>query len=189
MPDFQSSLVPFSNQEPLPVTIQCSGKMIKDHGIDLCFEITGDVSQIDFESTKSSPQRMDNLWQKTCFEVFIKSDNSASYWEYNMSPSKDWAIYGFTDYREGKFDELSIEDLPIQTMQQETLFTLQCFIVFPRALLNEKLNENLHKKLKIGLSTVIQNSNGDIYYYALHHSKMEADFHDERSFTIEVSNS
>ena len=42
------------------------------------------------------------------------------------------------------------------------------------------------KNLKIGLSTVVQDKNGDIYYYALKHTKDQADFHAAESFTVAI---
>jgi hypothetical protein len=45
--------------------------------------------------------RADALWKHTCFEAFIAPADAAGYYEFNFSPSLDWAIYRFSAYREG----------------------------------------------------------------------------------------
>ena len=176
MPGFQSHLVPFSSTSSLPIEIMCAGKFLQGQQIELCFDVTGEVDQIIFDTTLPNGKRTDDLWQKTCFELFVKDLNTENYWEYNLAPSSNWAIYGFSAYRTGKFDELSLADIPIQITTQTDQFTLQCTIPLPKLLFNQKL--------KIGLATVIQDRNGDIYYYALKHAANKPDFHDERSFII-----
>ncbi|MEZ0243623.1 MAG: hypothetical protein ACAH11_09630, partial [Sphingomonas sp.] len=47
-----------------------------------------------------SPERADELWMTTCFEMFVmpQSDDEA-YFEFNFSPSTRWAAYAFNGYR------------------------------------------------------------------------------------------
>ena len=45
--------------------------------------------------------RADNLWQTTCFELFLRPEGEDSYVELNLSPSERWAAYDFASYREG----------------------------------------------------------------------------------------
>jgi hypothetical protein len=176
MPDFQSYLAPFVSPTPLHVEIKCTGNILQGQQIELCYDVTGSVDQIIFDPLLPNGKRSDDLWKKTCFEIFVKDINSESYWEYNLAPSSNWATYGFSAYRKGKFDELSIANVPIKTSILSNQFTLQGTIPLPKPLFDQKL--------KIGLSTVIQDRKGDIYYYALLHTNESPDFHDERSFTI-----
>jgi len=154
----------------------CAGEILEDQRIELCFEVTGTVDLISIEPTTPDGKRTNELWQKTCFEFFVKNVNSTSYWEYNLAPSSNWAIYGFSEYRIGKFDDLPKVDIPIHTTVRDNRFTLQSTIPLPNSLFDQKL--------QIGLSTVIQDRNGDIYYYALKHMGDKPDFHDARSFII-----
>jgi hypothetical protein len=48
--------------------------------------------------------RGDDLWQTTCFELFLKESDGAGYREFNFSPSERWAAYRFEGYRSGKAD-------------------------------------------------------------------------------------
>src|SRR5580693_9474635 len=45
--------------------------------------------------------RADALWKHTCFEAFVAPADAPGYYEFNFSPSLDWAIYRFSAYREG----------------------------------------------------------------------------------------
>src|SRR5262245_63050261 len=49
----------------------------------------------------TTPARADGLWRHTCFEIFIRKPQSASYCELNFSPSGEWAAYRFAGYRSG----------------------------------------------------------------------------------------
>ena len=46
-------------------------------------------------------ERRDNLWQGTCFELFVKPD-SRGYVEFNFAPLSAWNAYSFVDWRMGK---------------------------------------------------------------------------------------
>ena len=47
-------------------------------------------------------QRRDNLWTTTCFEAFIAAPGEQGYWEVNLAPNGDWAVYRFDQYRSGQ---------------------------------------------------------------------------------------
>jgi hypothetical protein len=42
----------------------------------------------------------DELWQHTCCEAFVATVGQTAYREFNFSPSGQWAIYDFADYRQ-----------------------------------------------------------------------------------------
>lgn len=179
MPAFNAHLVPFDPQHTPDIEIGCLGKTVANQELDIHFTLAGDIEQLTFDPPVTDNKRTDNLWQTTCFELFVKNETSTNYWEYNLSPSTNWAIYRFSGYREGKFDELSINEIPIQIIRETSKFTLECRIALPAPLFEQNL--------KIGLSTVVQDNNGVIYYYALKHTKNQADFHDADSFIIDIT--
>ena len=43
--------------------------------------------------------RADELWQTTCFELFLKPEGGQAYLEINLSPSERWNAYDFAAYR------------------------------------------------------------------------------------------
>lgn len=179
MSSFQVQLMPYDLQNTLPIEIHCSGNRLNKHSIELSYVIAGNIENIRFDTPADHPKRTDELWKKTCFEAFIKPDDTSSYWEYNLSPSGNWAIYGFRDYREEQFDELSLSIPAIQFDRQGEQITLRSQIPLPEPLIKKNLN--------FGLSAVVQDINGDIYYYALQHTKSQPDFHAHDSFSIAMS--
>lgn len=178
MTEFQSRLIPFDSHQQLPIDITCFGKLIGQSTLDIKFILSGNINDILIDPPVENSQRTDKLWEKTCFEIFIKSDESSSYWEYNLSPSSNWAIYGFSAYRQGKFDELSIDTIPIRASKEHKQLSLASQIPLPKSLFEQNL--------KIGLSSVVQDDKGDIYYYALTHVKSQPDFHADESFIVTV---
>ena len=66
----------------------------------LSYTLTGDINALVLPA-KSEPGRADDLWQTTCFELFLRGEGAA-YREYNFSPSGEWAAYAFDSYREGR---------------------------------------------------------------------------------------
>jgi hypothetical protein len=48
--------------------------------------------------------RADNLWRRTCFEIFLRPDGGTAYAEFNLSPTDQWAAYDFDSHREGMRD-------------------------------------------------------------------------------------
>ena len=47
-------------------------------------------------------QRRDDLWTTTCFEAFLAAPGEQGYWEINLAPNGDWAVYRFDHYRSGQ---------------------------------------------------------------------------------------
>src|SRR5215218_1207359 len=48
-----------------------------------------------------APARADGLWERTCFELFLRQPDVENYYEFNFSPSGEWAAFGFDGYRSG----------------------------------------------------------------------------------------
>jgi hypothetical protein len=67
----------------------------------LNYILDGETGDITLPEARRTPQRQDGLWQTTCFELFLRVDGCPGYWEFNFSPSGDWAAYRFSDYRAG----------------------------------------------------------------------------------------
>ena len=55
----------------------------------------------------------DELWQHTCFEAFVRASSGSEYYEFNFSPSTQWAVYRFTDYRNGMCVAAEVSTPPI----------------------------------------------------------------------------
>src|SRR5256885_16422013 len=65
--------------------------------LDIVYALEGDLSQLRIPSARAGG----NLWQHTCFEIFISRAGMDAYYEFNFSPSGEWAAYAFHRYRDG----------------------------------------------------------------------------------------
>src|SRR5690349_17562013 len=68
--------------------------------IALTYRVTGNIAALRLPPFGAS-RRTDELWKHTCFEAFIRPLPGDAYFEFNLSPSTQWAAYGFTRTREG----------------------------------------------------------------------------------------
>jgi hypothetical protein len=127
---------------------------------------------------EGSPSRKDNLWQATCFELFLQPESRNNYWEINFSPRGDWNIYAFDGYREGMKNETRLGAVQLNELQAEEK---RCVCKFNVSLLGLALR---HFEMRIGLTAVIQTSDGKKTYWALKHASEKPDFHKPESFTF-----
>lgn len=114
------------------------------------------------------PGRADGLWQRTCFELFLKPQAGEAYFEFNLSPSSQWAAYRFDRYREG-MRNLELPLAPhIECTGQGDAFILQAEV---------DLAAIPAGRLLTGLSAVIEEADGTKSYWALAHPPGKPDFH------------
>ncbi len=171
------SLYPFGSAFN-PAILNLSGSIARtNHRLVLQYELFDDNSQV-FMPAAKSPSRQHDLWKTTCFEFFIAVQSDRQYWEFNLSPSGDWNVYRFNDYRAGMQEETAISSLPfeIETRSHQTSLTVE-------------LDLNLLKatqSIDVGITAVIEQVDHQITYWAIEHSGTEADFHIRDSFTLKL---
>jgi hypothetical protein len=129
--------------------------------------------------SKAPPQRRDQLWEHTCLELFIAIPGEKRYWEVNMAPNGDWAVYRLDDYRQGLRPEPQLSALPFQVHRQLGLLELRLHWNLPAELAAAA-------ELELGASAVIEHLDGKISYWALNHPALQADFHHRQSFALRV---
>lgn len=116
---------------------------------------------------QANPARRDGLWKHTCFEVFIDGEG---YSEFNFSPSGEWAAYDFAGYRQGMRQRVMASPPAIALDAGAGHFALEA--VFDPGRLNGRL----------GLSAVIEETDGTKSYWALAHPPGNPDFHHPACF-------
>jgi hypothetical protein len=121
----------------------------------------------------------DNLWQHTCCEAFITGPG-ASYREFNFSPSGQWAVYDFSDIRQHNAAYVPTAAPTISIATDDASLSLHAHL--PVALLPS--GDTLH----LGLSAVIESSDGYLSYWALVHTKARPDFHCHDAFALSLDN-
>jgi hypothetical protein len=126
----------------------------------------------------------DALWKHTCFEAFVAPADAAGYYEFNFSPSLDWAIYRFSAYREG-MAPAEIDQAPnIFVRRGDDGLELQSAVRFGHL---ADLRDARH--LRVALAAVIEDENGRLSYWGLWHSPGKPDFHHPNGFALEVARS
>lgn len=147
----------------------------KNSNLNLKYQLFGDIEKIEIPESVEIPTRQNNLWQTTCFELFLAVANKPTYWEFNFSPSGNWNVYSFKDYREGMQEEKAFTFLPFQLEKKHNYLSLNISIN-----LNNILTE--YQKLAVSITNVLEDKNQKISYWALKHTKEKADFHLRDSF-------
>ena len=121
--------------------------------------------------------RADDLWQTTCFEMFLKPMGGESYAELNLSPSERWNAYDFQSYRAG-MTERPFPREPEYTMRQGSSFA-----IFDAAI---PLGGLPAVDCALGLCSVIEELGGTKSYWALTHPEGNPDFHAPACFAAEL---
>ena len=143
--------------------------------IGLTYTLTGQPGALRIPAI-TAPARADNLWQTTCFEAFLRPDGETRYFEFNLSPSMQWAAYRFDDYRTGMAPLTEIAVREISVDQDKQSLVLQAML---------EVDEIASvPSWHMGLSAVIEETNGCKSYWALKHPPGEPDFHHSDCFAL-----
>jgi hypothetical protein len=111
--------------------------------------------------------------------VFIAPENGSAYLEFNFAPSCEWTLYSFRGYRDGapSADESIRPEIAVRsadTLELDATIQLDRLPVI-----------DPHAPLRIGLSAVIEASDG-FTYWALRHQGQKPDFHDAYGFALSL---
>ena len=145
------------------------------HDLSIHYQVFGDFDKIQIPPAIKKPSREDNLWENTCFEFFLGIVNSPLYWEFNLSPSGNWNVYKFSDYREGMKPEEAFNLLPFQFTKESDHLSVWIKISLDKIVKDPQA-------LEIAITMVIEDNDENISYWALKHIGSEADFHQRDSF-------
>ena len=144
----------------------------------LSYVVTGKISDLQLPPVVAST-RADELWGHTCFEAFLSIPPDTGYYEFNFSPSTQWAAYRFSGYRSGMQVASGIDSPRIQVSSSVDSYTLRV------ALDPDRANLPRSARWRLGLSAVIEETNGNKSYWALAHAPGKPDFHRADCFTYE----
>jgi hypothetical protein len=155
--------------------LQAQGRWCDATGLSLCYTVRSPhLARIRLPRPRT-PGPADGLWQHTCFELFIAAMASDAYLEYNLSPSGEWARYVFSAERirdplaEGSAQPTP-SPIPIRCATHHDRISLHA--VVPLADLPPS-----PQGWRVGLTAVIEDTDGRLGYWALHHPRPQPDFH------------
>lgn len=103
-----------------------------------------------------------------------------AYCEFNFSPSTQWATYGFERYRHGmrRLEEVGPPRIDIRA--EPGRYELQATVDMAEAPLPRD------GRWRLGLSAVIEDTDGGLSYWALSHPSPKPDFHNAAGFVYDL---
>ena len=150
-----------------------------ENRLSIRYVVTGEIDFTLLPKLAEFPVRKDELWRTTCFEFFIAIKDQPQYWEFNMSPSGNWNVYAMDTYRQVNMrEELAFMQLPFEFQKTNKEIFLDISLNLNPILQPEDI-------LEIGITTIVQTTDGNETYWALAHPGQHADFHLRESFLIE----
>jgi len=136
------------------------------YGCEAEFRLDGYVPAIILPPS-SAPERMDNLWKTTCFEMFWQPLGGTHYREFNLSPSGLWAAYDFDSFREG------MRDAPVDAM------AIACTHDDAGLVLKASIAADLPAPAQVALNAIVEHPGGGMQFWALAFAPGRPEFHSE----------
>lgn len=168
-------LIPHPSTPSGPIrSIGVDIEQVAPAALSLRYRLTGSIDDIALPPIETAA-RADGLWRHTCFEAFFRQPRSASYVEFNFSPSTRWAAYEFTGYRDGMSDAIESPAPRIGVTRSASGLTLASSLDL--AWMKAELSG-----ARLALSAIIEDRSGAKSYWALAHSSAKPDFHHPDGF-------
>ena len=147
------------------------------------YSLHGEIDRLRVPAARTG-RRADGLWEHTCFEVFAAAEPDGGYYEFNFSPSLEWAAYRFSEYRDGMTPANLSRAPGLQARRTPDRLELTAHLHLDG--LPELARGPL---LRLGLTAVIEDESGRLSYWALRHAPGNPDFHDRDAFALELPTS
>lgn len=175
---YRVELAPHPDSSDTPVrgigvSIQRNGR-----GLGLSYRIEAVTDRLRVPG-ESAPRIGQELWKHTCCECFLALADDSAYHEFNLSPSREWTAYAFTNYREGAPLTDETLDPRIAIRRCSDRMELDASIA-----LDQLSPRYTRGELVIGLSAVIEDAGGRLSYWALRHPAGKPDFHHRDAFAL-----
>lgn len=172
------ALIPFAPVTGMACSVSAQA-LVNSSGASLFrFVLQADTARIRIPAIGNAT-RADDLWRHTCFEAFIKPPSTQGYYELNFSPSRQWSIYRFEDYRKGVAPP-SIHSPPkIAVRTFADRLELDAIVH-----LTELTTLQGAPQIQVGLSAVVEDDSGTLSYWALKQALGKADFHWPGGWTL-----
>ena len=144
------------------------------------YSVTGDIGDIRIPPPRS-PRQANDLWRHTCFEAFVALKGASAYREFNFAPSGEWAVYGFRRYRDREPLVIDGSAPTLTVLGLADSFKIDAIV--PVDLL-PSLQPSA--RFSLGLSAVIEETDGACSYWALRHPPGKPNFHHADGFALEI---
>jgi hypothetical protein len=135
-------------------------------GCEAEFRLDGNIPGI-ILPPHAGPERRDNLWKTTCFEIFWQPLGDTYYREFNLSPSGCWAAYDFDSFREG------MRDAPVDAI------AIACSHDATGLVLKASIAAALPDPAQVALNAIVEHPDGSLQFWALAFPPGKPEFHSE----------
>jgi hypothetical protein len=143
--------------------------------LHLQYTLRADIARLRIPDPKPA-RRTDELWRHTCFEAFLHARAGTAYHEINASPSTEWAVYSFDDYRQGMAAPANVPAPTIHIARSARELVLDVRVDL----------KVLPPSRALALAAVIEDDSGSLSYWALKHPAAKPDFHHAGGFALEL---
>jgi len=183
MLDKSFALKAFEKSEKL-TDVKAQISLFGDLRLSLSFQASVGDNFLEIDENTQAFAWGENLWQKTCFELFLAVPDRKEYWEWNFSWGGQVCVYTFSDYRVAQpLDPFIVQNrggmflekhsAQSGIIKKEVTLNLGLFPFWTWALSYRTLPE-------FNLSCVTKAKDSSMGYWALRHSSEKANFHDRK---------
>jgi hypothetical protein len=148
--------------------------------LELRYVLEGDIARLCIPA-EAAPRPADKLWQHTCLEAFVSAMHTEEYYEFNFSPSTEWAIYRFSAYRQGMTVFAHARPPRISVHRDNAALSLATVID-----LEPLTAARRSPDLRLALSAVVEDAQHRLSYWALAHPPGKPDFHHADGFALQL---
>jgi len=161
-----------------PATRIDASAVRKGGRLQLRYLLSGTISNIAIPAP-TQPARADELWQHTCFEVFLRPPEGDAYVEFNFSPSGLWAAYRFRARRSGMANIAEAEPGAAAVSVSPDLVTLD--VVLDLSALPDL---PVDAPWRVALTTIVEQVDTTKSFWSLAHPQGKPDFHHVDNFAL-----
>jgi hypothetical protein len=147
--------------------------------LHLGYALAGDVDALRVPAPRAAAQGRD-LWRHTCFEAFVGGGDEPAYHELNFAPSRAWAVLAFGGYRDG--GQITLPAAP-RIAVRRTADRLELDAEVRLTALSPVYRT---APLRLALAAVVEDAQGALSYWSLHHPAGAPDFHHVDAFTLRL---
>jgi hypothetical protein len=147
--------------------------------LTLGYTLRADMSRLRV-GPEGVPGPADDLWKHTCFEAFVQPAGSLGYYEFNFSPTRQWAVYRFDSYRKGMTPMDMANPPNISIRRAPDCLDLQATFRLPIS-----AGIDAAQRPKLALTAVVEEDSGRLCYWSARHPQGKPDFHHPDGFVFE----
>lgn len=156
-----------------------------DRGLRLRYRVDGPRGRLVTPAPTATRSFREGLWEHSCFELFLGLPGGEMYWEWNFSPSGEWALFEFDGPRRRSSPQ------PLAAAPALVLSTDGPGLEL-EAGLDLSFSPTLSWALQTGapleasITAVLEHVSGARSYWATAHAGGKPDFHRRDSFILRV---